>query len=198
MTEPIAELPTEEQWQAIVGNDAAYDGLFYYAVRTTGIFCRPSCKSKAPSAGNVRLFRSSEQAQAAGFRPCKRCRPTGKRLPDDEWVATLTAYIDGRYTEPLSLEHLAEAGHGSPYHLHRIFKRVTGVTPVEYIQRKRVGRAQELLESTDLPVTEVGLQVGWANTSYFITVFKKKVGCTPMAYRLRQATESSIEGGHSI
>ncbi|CAM3941517.1 bifunctional transcriptional activator/DNA repair enzyme AdaA [Cohnella lubricantis] len=181
---------TDERWRAILANDAAYDGQFCYAVRTTGIFCRPSCKSRPPNAGNVRLFRSAEEALSESFRPCKRCRPTGRRLPDDEWIASVAAYIDSRFTEPLSLERLAEAAHGSPYHLHRTFKKVMGMTPVEYIQRKRVKLARKLLRETGLPVAEVGLRAGWANTPYFVTLFKKMTGVTPAAYRERQKLDS--------
>ena len=189
------QLPlTEKRWQAILSNDAASDGQFYYAVRTTGIFCRPSCKSKPPNIGNVQLFRSAEQALSAGFRPCKRCRPTGRRLPDDEWVAAVAAYIDSRFTEPLSLEQLASAAHGSPYHLHRTFKKIMGVTPTLYIQRKRVAQAQELLRATNLPIAEIGLSAGWANTPYFITLFKRMTGVTPAVYRQMHAQDSTEEG----
>lgn len=190
------QLPlTEERWQAIVSNDAARDGEFYYAVRTTGIFCRPSCKSRPPQFANVRLYGSPEQAISAGFRPCKRCRPTGQRLPDDEWAAQAAAYIDARFAEPLSLEQLADAMHGSPYHLHRTFKKAMGVTPVLYMQRKRVERAKELLRSTDTSVSEIGRGVGWANTPYFITLFKKMTGVTPAVYRQQMQAQASTEEG---
>lgn len=130
------EKMTEEQWQAILQNDAAYNEKFFYAVKTTGIFCRPSCKSKAPNRENARIFQNAEQALESGFRPCKRCKPTGERLPDKEWVVVMTEYIDKHYHEPLTLETLAEVCHGSPYHLHRTFKKVTGITPVDYIQQR--------------------------------------------------------------
>lgn len=190
--DPVAM--TEEKWRAILANDAAFDGQFYYAVRTTGIFCRPSCKSRPPNIENVRLFRSAEQAQSAGFRPCKRCRPTGRRLPDDEWVASVTAYIDSRFAEPLSLEHLADAAHGSPYHLHRTFKKVTGMTPALYVQAKRIERAKELLRRTDMPVTEIGINSGLANTPYFITLFKKTTGLTPAVYRQVHSQNAAERG----
>lgn len=177
------EKMTEEQWQAILQNDAAYNDKFFYAVKTTGIFCRPSCKSKAPNRENACIFQNAEQALESGFRPCKRCKPTGERLPDKEWVTVMTGYIDKHYQEPLTLETLAEVCHGSPYHLHRTFKKVTGITPVDYIQQKRIEKASEYLVTTERAVADIGLQVGLPNTSYFITLFKKKTGHTPTQYR---------------
>ncbi|OME32736.1 AraC family transcriptional regulator [Paenibacillus odorifer] len=177
------EQMTEEQWQAILQNDVAYNDIFFYAVKTTGIFCRPSCKSKAPNRENACVFQNAEQALAAGFRPCKRCKPTGERLPDKEWVAVMTEYIDHNYMAPLSLETLAEVCHGSPYHLHRTFKKVTGITPVDYIQQKRIAKASEYLLTTEQAVAEIALRVGLPNTSYFITLYKKKTGYTPTQFR---------------
>jgi AraC family transcriptional regulator of adaptative response / methylphosphotriester-DNA alkyltransferase methyltransferase len=177
------EKMTEEQWQAILQNDAAYNDKFFYAVKTTGIFCRPSCKSKAPNRENTCIFQNAEQALESGFRPCKRCKPTGERLPDKEWVTVMTGYIDNHYQEPLTLETLAEVCHGSPYHLHRTFRKVTGITPVDYIQQKRIDKASEYLVTTEWTVADIGLQVGLPNTSYFITLFKKKTGHTPTQFR---------------
>src|SRR4051794_21552162 len=107
---------TNEKWQAIINNDASYNNQFFYAVKTTGIFCKPSCKSRVPKKENVRIFQKKDQALDANFRPCKRCRPTNERLPDSEWVALITEYIDKNFTEKLTLETLADISHGSPYH----------------------------------------------------------------------------------
>ena len=177
---------TEAQWQAVILNNADYDGQFVYAVKTTRIFCRPSCKSRPPKREHVGMFYAPEEALQAGYRPCKRCKPTGGRLPDEEWIAGVAEYIDRNYAEPLTLQVLADVGHGSPYHLHRTFKRVLGMTPVAYIHRKRIEQAKQLLLSSDMPVTEIGPSVGLPNLSYFITLFKKKTGCTPTAYRQLQ------------
>ncbi|WP_010274609.1 bifunctional transcriptional activator/DNA repair enzyme AdaA [Paenibacillus senegalensis] len=179
----LPEAVSDEQWKAIVSNDAAYDGIFFYAVQTTGIFCRPSCKSKLPKRENIGFFQTAEQALAASFRPCKRCKPTGQRLPDEEWIAWVSEYINNHYYEALKLESLAQYSHGSPYHLHRTFKRIKGVTPLDYVQHIRIKQAKELLEKSDLAVAEIGASVGLANPSYFITLFKKKTGITPEQYR---------------
>lgn len=173
----------EKYWEAIIENDVSYDGIFYYGVKTTGIFCRPSCKSRAPHAENVFIFSDAEEALTRGFRPCKRCKPTGQRVPDLEWISVVTNYIEHHYREPLPLDLLASVSHGSPYHLHRVFKRITGKTPVQYIQNKRITEAKKLLTGTQLHIAEVGRHVGICNPAYFITVFRKSTGHTPANYR---------------
>ncbi|WP_081418546.1 bifunctional transcriptional activator/DNA repair enzyme AdaA [Paenibacillus sp. Leaf72] len=188
--EPILPAPvSEEQWRAIVGNDPSYDGQFYYAVKTTGIFCRPSCKSRPPNRENIGFFRTAEQALAAQFRPCKRCKPTGQRLPDEEWIAMVTEYIDRNYKEKLTLAALAAICHGTPYHLHRTFKKVTGKTPVDYIQQIRIEKAKAMLLSSPVSIAEAGECVGLSNTPYFITLFKQKTGYTPESYRQQHSKD---------
>src|SRR4051794_40034310 len=113
---------TNERWQAITQNDQSYDAVFIYAVTSTGICCRPSCKSREPKKENVRIFNNVVEALSAGFRPCKRCKPGGRSLPDEEWTTQIKEYINANYHEPLSLELLADMCHGSPYHLQRTFK----------------------------------------------------------------------------
>lgn len=185
-----------EQWEAILSNDTSYDGQFYYAVKTTGIFCRPSCRSRPPKLENIRIFKTADQALKEQFRPCKRCKPTGQRLPDDEWVTIVTDYIDRNYMEILTLERLAEICHGSPYHLHRTFKRMKGITPVEYVQLIRVSKAKEYLLETDKSIAHVGQLIGIRNTSYFITLFKKMTGCTPLYYRQLHTRPNNVEVYH--
>ncbi|MFS0725996.1 bifunctional transcriptional activator/DNA repair enzyme AdaA [Paenibacillus sp. 1P07SE] len=179
----------ELRWQAVLSNNASQDGLFWYAVRTTGIFCRPSCKSRPPKRENIAFYDTPAEALADGFRPCKRCRPTGSRLPDEEWVAQAAACIDNHFAEELSLQRLAEMCHGSPYHLQRTFKRILGLSPLAYLQHARIRQAQELLHTTGLTTREIGARVGMANLSYFTTLFKRYTGTTPAHYR------SSYKGG---
>ncbi|MWV42971.1 helix-turn-helix domain-containing protein [Paenibacillus sp. HJL G12] len=189
------EMLTEEKWEAIVHNDESYDFKFFYAVKSTGIFCRPSCKSKVPNRENVRIFRNAEQAIREEFRPCKRCKPTGERLPDREWVEVMTQYMDQNFAEPLSLTELAEVCHGSPYHLHRTFKKVMHMTPAEYMQNIRIGKAKDYLRNTGKTAAEIGMLVGFQHTSYFITVFKKMTGVTPTEYRQQRVEEGNEDGG---
>ncbi|MFC7394162.1 bifunctional transcriptional activator/DNA repair enzyme AdaA [Scopulibacillus cellulosilyticus] len=174
---------TEERWQAIINNDCAYDNQFFYGVKTTGIFCRPSCKSKIPNIENVRIFLDVQQALAEQFRPCKRCKPGEHRLPDEDWVAQMTEYIEKHYSKTLTLETLADICHGSPYHMQRTFKRIKGITPIEYIQETRISKAKQILASSDKTVKEIGFLTGIPNTAHFATLFKKKTGYTPTEYR---------------
>jgi AraC family transcriptional regulator, regulatory protein of adaptative response / methylphosphotriester-DNA alkyltransferase methyltransferase len=177
------ELMTSEKWQAIISNDESYNDQFFYAVKTTGIFCRPSCKSRVPKRDNVLIFKHAEDALLANFRPCKRCKPTGQRLPEQEWIAHLIQYIDEHYQEKITLATLAEVGHSSPFHLQRIFKKINGMTPTEYIQNVRVNKAKDILVTTNKSVAEIAADVGILNTPYFITVFKKLTGHPPAEYR---------------
>ncbi|MFJ8063533.1 bifunctional transcriptional activator/DNA repair enzyme AdaA [Psychrobacillus sp. NPDC096426] len=175
-----------EQWQAIIQNDKNYDDIFFYAVKSTGIFCRPSCKSRPPKKENVRIYMEAKEAIQEGFRPCKRCKPGGLRLPDEEWVTQIKEYIDDHYTESLTLHTLADLCHGSPYHLQRTFKKVLGKSPIEYMQQTRISKAKEYLVTTDKSLFEIGAAIGMSNIPYFITLFKKVTGMTPIQYRKKE------------
>ncbi|ETI69465.1 bifunctional transcriptional activator/DNA repair enzyme AdaA [Neobacillus vireti] len=183
------EIMTDEKWRAIVENDATYNNQFFYAVKTTGIFCKPSCKSRVPKKENVRIFQNAEEALSANFRPCKRCKPTNERLPDNEWITIIIEYIDKNYPDKLSLETLAEISHGSPYHLQRTFKKITGMTPVEYIHQVRINTAKKYLLQSDRAVSDIAKMVGISNTPYFITLFKKMMGTTPAHFRQLHESE---------
>ena len=173
----------EEHWQAIVNCDASYDGQFFYAVTTTGIFCRPSCKSRAPKRTNVEIFPNRESALAANFRACKRCRPDHLIGPDEDLAHRVLQVIAQRYSEPLTLTALAEELHVSSYHLHHIFKRVTGKTPAESVLETRLTVAKRLLSETDQSITDIAGTVGFSNMAYFSTVFQKHIGMSPSVYR---------------
>ncbi|MFD1453096.1 MULTISPECIES: bifunctional transcriptional activator/DNA repair enzyme AdaA [Oceanobacillus] len=178
---------TAEQRKAIMENDKTYDGQFLYAVKTTKIFCRPSCKSRVPNFDNVTIFRTAEEALQAGYRPCKRCKSGGSSLPDEEWVMQAEAYIKENYAMSFTLSDLAEACHGSPYHLHRVFKRLKGVSPLGYQQKIRMEKAKVCLIETDLSVKEIAGLVGISNPARFITLFKEKNNQTPGQYRKEYA-----------
>lgn len=177
---------SDAQWQAILSNDVSQDGRFYYAVASTGIFCRPSCKSRPPKRENVLVFPSAEQAKEAYFRPCKRCKPEGQRLPDREWVDQIVDFIDRHYTDKLTLETLAEVCHGSPYHLQRTFKRIMRMTPTEYLGRRRINEAKRALAESQRTVAEIAREVGIGSSAYLITLFKRTTGVTPNEYRKMQ------------
>jgi AraC family transcriptional regulator of adaptative response / methylphosphotriester-DNA alkyltransferase methyltransferase len=172
-------------WNAIVNCETTFDGQYFYGVLTTGIFCRPSCKSRTPRRENVRIFRSVEEAQAAGFRPCKRCCPErGTHGPDAELVDATKALIAKHYAEPLTLQTLAGELVVSPFHLHRLFKRLTGTTPAEFILRTRIQAAAHALKAEPTrTITDIALGVGFRSASHFSSVFRKVTGYTPTDYR---------------
>ncbi|AOH56285.1 AraC family transcriptional regulator [Peribacillus muralis] len=183
----------KDYWKAIEDCDEAYDDHFLYGVKTTGIFCRPSCKSRVPNKENVKIFKNASMALEEDFRPCKRCKPEGLNLPIEEWIEHIAEWLDKHFCEPLTLNKIADISHGSPYHLQRSFKRVMGMTPNEYVQRLRIEKACSLLESSGQPVAEIGLAVGFSSVPYFMTLFKKKMGITPMAYRKNNSKKAKKE-----
>ncbi|MFD0670168.1 bifunctional transcriptional activator/DNA repair enzyme AdaA [Cohnella sp. GCM10027633] len=187
----------DTNWQAIVECDESYDGKFYYAVATTGIFCRPSCKSRTPSRDNVTPFDSTAQALAAGYRPCKRCKPDELAAPNESWVERISAYIEQRLAEPITLEALSAHMHGSPYHLQRTFKQLRGMTPAQYALGKRIEHAKAMLAGTGQSVSDIAAAVGMRSAGHFATVFQSKTGLSPTAYRRhRLATTNLREGGY--
>ncbi|CAM3813284.1 bifunctional transcriptional activator/DNA repair enzyme AdaA [Marinicrinis lubricantis] len=183
---------TEEMWNAIIENDASYDGQFIYAVQSTGIFCKPSCKSRIPRREHVHVFDSAKHALDARFRPCKRCRPTERISPEQEWIEGIAKYIEHHFSKPLTLHTLAEISHSSPYHMQRTFKRMKGMTPNEYIRKQRIEHAARLIIQSKKTVLEIAEHVGMPNLSYFITVFKKEMGCTPSDYRQMHQGHQSV------
>ena len=163
-------------WEAVRRSDAGYDGLFFYAVKTTGIFCRPSCKSKRPKQENVCYFTSGEEACAAGFRPCKRCHSD---LLEYQPVREIAAQIKLRLDRAAPL-----CGVGlTPRRLTDLFKQEYGVTPKEYADSLRLRTARELLAGTEEKVIDVAYQAGFSSLSAFNRFFKNKTGQTPTAYR---------------
>lgn len=175
--------PSTAQWRAIQQNDQRADGDFFYGVTSTGIFCRPGCSSRQPLRDHVRIFKTTTAAMAAGFRPCKRCRPTGDAISTAAWVAEIKVIIDQHYAESLSLEELALRAHGAPFYLHHVFQQATGQTPLAYLQMVRLARARERLVRTDQPIKVVAVACGFRSAAYFSTVFKRVVGQTPRQFR---------------
>ena len=125
----------EERWDAVVHRDRTADGLFYYSVRTTGVYCRPSCGARLPRRENVAFHASREDAERFGFRPCKRCRPDQPARQDQHAAAVTKAcrLIDTADEVP-RLDELAAAAGMSNFHFHRVFKTITGVTPKGYLR----------------------------------------------------------------
>lgn len=178
---------TPEQWQAIKNNDAGYDGVFYYGLKTAGTICRPSCTSGKVSMRNVVIFNTLEDGIAAGYRPCSKCRPDvpGWRGAGYDLAERAAAYIRDHYTEKFSLDTLSEVLFVNKIYLSKTFKSVTGTTLLKYHNQVRCDKACELLRDTEFSVEIIGSKVGFTTPSHFAQVFHRQCGCTPSQYRKR-------------
>jgi AraC family transcriptional regulator of adaptative response/methylated-DNA-[protein]-cysteine methyltransferase len=173
----------DPRWAAVVGRDPKADGTFVYSVRTTGVYCRPSCAARMPNPGNVAFHRDAAEAERAGFRPCKRCRPSGAPLTERQAavVAQLCRFIEEAERPPTLAELAARAGF-SAYHVHRMFKAVTGLTPKAYAAAHRGDRMRRALARTDT-VTEAIYGAGYGSQGRFYEESDRLLGMTPTRYR---------------
>jgi AraC family transcriptional regulator of adaptative response/methylated-DNA-[protein]-cysteine methyltransferase len=184
---PIAQdtpLDSAERWNAVLGHDRAADGLFVYAVRSTGIYCRPSCPSRRPRRDRVAFFETPAAAREAGFRPCKRCRPDATVPAGDPWVEKIRracVYLSNVEGHP-ALATLAARLGGSPYHLQRNFKRLVGVSPREYAEAVRLRKVKGRLRQAG-DITGAMLDAGYGSSSRFYERAVPKLGMAPSVYR---------------
>jgi AraC family transcriptional regulator, regulatory protein of adaptative response / methylated-DNA-[protein]-cysteine methyltransferase len=173
----------DPRWAAVVGRSVAADGTFFYSVRTTGVYCRPSCGSRRPRPENVRFHPSREEAERAGFRPCKRCRPDRPSLAEQH-TATVTEIC--RLIETSSrvpaLEELASRAGMSPFHFHRVFKAVTGLTPRAYAAAHRGERVRRELAKAST-VTAAIYDSGYSSNGRFYGESEGMLGMTPTEFR---------------
>jgi AraC family transcriptional regulator of adaptative response/methylated-DNA-[protein]-cysteine methyltransferase len=178
-----AATENDPRWAAIAARDKSKDGEFYYSVATTGVYCRPSCASRLANPKNVRFHATPAEVERAGFRPCKRCKPN--MASPDQAHAAMIAEACRRIEaaeEPPSLAELARGAGLSPYHFHRVFKAVAGVTPKAYAAEHRAGRVRERL-SSGTGVTEAIYDAGYNSSSRFYEQSDRILGMTPTAYR---------------
>ena len=177
--------PTEQdpRWQSVVSRDRQADGVFYYSVSSTGVYCRPSCAARLARPENVRFHATPEEAERAGFRPCKRCKPNQPPLEQQHAakIAEACRYIEAAEETP-SLAALAEIAGLSPYHFHRVFKAATGLTPKSYATAHRSKRIREEL-SDARTVTEAIYGAGFNSNSRFYEISDDILGMTPSRYR---------------
>jgi len=179
-----------DAWTAVVGRDRRFDGRFVYAVRTTGVYCRPSCPSRRPAAANVVFFDDPSGAERAGFRACKRCRPraAGELGGTAAAVRRTAAFIDAHVDERMTLSRLAREAGMSPFHLQRVFRRELGVTPREYQQARRLDRLRSQLRRGET-VSRATYDAGFGSPSRVYEQAGARLGMTPATYR---------RGGHGI
>jgi AraC family transcriptional regulator of adaptative response/methylated-DNA-[protein]-cysteine methyltransferase len=171
------------RWQAVVDRDAVADGCFYYAVTTTGIFCRPCCSSKLPDRKNVKYFETGAEATRAGFRPCKRCNPTSETR--DKVIAQ--KIVDAcrkieKSDKTIKLDTLAKEAGLSSYHFHRLFKKIVGVTPKVYGSTHQSLRFREKLISSE-SITDAIFDAGYSSTSGVYTPKADLLAMKPKEYR---------------
>jgi AraC family transcriptional regulator of adaptative response/methylated-DNA-[protein]-cysteine methyltransferase len=171
------------RWAAVVRRAAGADGTFFYAVRTTGVYCRPSCGARRALRKNVRFFDSAAAAQRAGFRACKRCQPDGAGLAQRHAaiVAHACRLIDQAETMP-DLAQLAAAASMSRFHFHRLFARHMGMTPKAYVTAQRARRARDQLQRSG-SVTDAIYESGFGSNGRFYAGSAAALGMTPGAYR---------------
>jgi AraC family transcriptional regulator of adaptative response/methylated-DNA-[protein]-cysteine methyltransferase len=185
-TPDIVEAPPgqDPRWQAIVSRDRNFDGHFYYAVKTTGVYCRPSCAARAAKPNNVSFYASCADAEQAGFRPCKRCKPNEPGFVERHAakVAEICRNIETAPQIP-SLNEMAGRAGVSPSHFHRLFKSVTGVTPRAYAVAHRAKRVRDALAEPGATVTSALYDAGFNSSGRFYETADAILGMTPATYR---------------
>ncbi|MCG7757610.1 MAG: bifunctional DNA-binding transcriptional regulator/O6-methylguanine-DNA methyltransferase Ada [Nitrosomonas sp.] len=173
----------DSRWQAVLARDPAADGRFFYAVKTTGIYCRPSCPARTAKPENVQFHLTREEAESAGFRPCRRCKPDQPSLHEQhaDKITEICRLLETAETEP-SLAELAAIAGLSPFHFHRIFKAITGLTPKTYAAAQRSHRIRKQLTKSQ-SVTAAIYDAGYNANSRFYEQASQLLGMTPSDYR---------------
>ncbi len=178
----MSGLEHAEKMNAVLERDTNYDGLFVYGVKSTGIYCRPSCPSRRPKPDNIELFDSPEEAEAAGYRACLRCEPSVYHNPNEVFVEKIINYITTNLDEKLTLEKLAEEFNVSKYHLQRTFKSILEMTPRQYIESKRIERFKKKIRNGE-NVDSAMYGAGFSSRSRLYEKVPSKIGMTPTEYR---------------
>lgn len=179
----------DPRWARVKARDKSADGLFWYSVVTTGVYCRPSCPSRRAKPSNVRLYRRPSDAQADGFRACKRCNPDGVSLDTENatLIGKACKMIESRSEAP-SLQELAAAAELSPGYFHRLFKAITGLTPKAYASAHRFARVREKLGSAP-SITQAIYDAGFGSNGRFYEKSAGILGMTPTQFRNGAAQE---------
>lgn len=176
-------MPSQQKWwEAVLRRDGNFDGRFVYAVRSTGVFCRPTCPSRRPDRKQVIFFPATGEAEQAGFRPCRRCKP---QEPNSAWSSLIQkacSYIRENHTEALKLADLSRHLNVSSSHLHRIFKRSLGISPAQYAETCRMNTVKAHLQGGK-DVTTAIYESGFGSSSRLYEKAKSRLGMTPATYR---------------
>jgi len=181
MPTPIQQDP---RWIAVTSRDPAFDGAFVYSVKTTGIYCRPTCASRLPNPQNVAFHATWADAERAGFRPCRRCRPNeASRGAQHAALVAAACRTIASSEEPPRLDALAAAAGMSSFHFHRVFKSVTGLTPKAFRDAHRAKRIRDQLSEAKSSVTDAIYDAGFNSNSRFYETSNEVLGMTPTAFR---------------
>ncbi len=180
----VSSIEADPRWTAIVKRDSSFDGKFYYAVKTTGVYCRPSCNARLAKPQNVVFYETSHEAELAGFRACKRCRPTDESLRHRQAETIVKACRDIEASdEPPTLAALAKSAGSSTYHFHRTFKAITGVTPKAYADAHRKKLVQSELTHGERSISEAIYEAGFNSSGRFYAKSNDMLGMTPREYK---------------
>ena len=173
----------DRRWQAIVERDKQFDGQFLYSVKTTGVYCRPSCGARLAKYENVQFHQTCEEAELAGFRACKRCKPKQNSQMENHLitVSNICRLIETS-EHKLSLQEMASSAGLSPYHFHRLFKSITGLTPMAYATAHRAKRIRQELSNSS-SVSQAIFDAGYNSTGRFYEESDALLGMTPTAYK---------------
>lgn len=180
-------------WTACCRRDSRCDGRFVTAVRTTGIFCRPSCTCRKPHRENVLFYRSPAGAARAGYRPCKRCRPelSGGPAEADRMMAGMAlSFMRSKLEEPLYVKDIAAGVAVSAPHFARRFRAADGRTPMRALADLRAERAEALLRDAAISTLEAGFTAGFQSPSAFTRAFRRRTGLPPAAWRRQERGET--------
>ncbi len=179
----MSDTQDNARWASVSANDEQADGEFIYAVRTTGIYCRPSCRSRLPCRRNVVFFENPEQAEQAGYRPCKRCTPDKASLKarHADRIARACRLIEAGSKAP-QLSYIANQVGISRFHFHRLFKERVGMTPRQYAIACREQRMRSELSNSPR-VTDALFDAGYESSGHFYTSAGRSLGMTPKSYR---------------
>lgn len=178
----------EARWGAVMAGDRAADGAFVLAVRTTGIYCRPSCSARKPLRHNVTFYERPEQARQAGFRPCKRCTPDAPLNPPEQLTRDACRLIREADSPP-SLTELGQALGVSPWHLQRVFKKEMGISPRQFAAAQRAARLRENLQE-GAAVTDTLYNAGYRSSAALYEEADDRLGMQPARYRAGGAGET--------
>ena len=175
-------LDPETAWTAVLARDSRFDGRFVYAVDSTGVYCRPTCPSRRPRRANVHFFAVPVEAEGAGYRPCRRCRPRhGEASRQAEAVRRASAFLEAHLEESPTLADLAQEVGLSPHHLQRTFKAATGLSPKQYAARLRAAQFKAEVQRGE-SVTSATYGAGYGSSSRLYEKADANLGMTPGAY----------------